>query len=205
LAREASKKTADSHSRPEDVWLLGLIKEEQVPQEIKENSENQERSLKISDDVEFERTWWRIEIGIWIFLTAFLVIAATGLLGRGPLAKGRIASPDGQLSVQYERISRYKTPSTMIIQISPGRTRTGETSLWVNNGIVRQMGLQRVVPEPHRTEPGPDGVTYVWPIADPATTFTVRLDMQPDTAGVSDQEIRTDSAHSIGMRSVTVP
>ena len=169
-----------------------------------EKNDNEERSLHAGDDQAFEQIWWRVEVGIWIFLCLLIGVATTGVLGRGPLAKGMARSPDGRLVVEYERIGRYKTPSSMKVQISPEEIKDGMASLWVNNAIVNQMGLQRVVPEPGRAEPGPNGVTYTWPLSTTANTFVVRLDLQPDKPGIFQQEIETRGRH-ISVRSVTFP
>lgn len=171
---------------------------------MSQENNNGERSLHAGDDREFERTWWRVEVGVWIFLTLLIVVAATGLLGRGPMAKKIVRSYDGRLVVEYERIGRFKTPSSMLIQISPGEFKGGEASLWVNNAIVKQMGLQRVIPVPGRAEPGPDGVTYTWPVSDGTKTFAVRLDLQPDKPGIFPGELGAD-AERVGVRSLTFP
>jgi hypothetical protein len=166
--------------------------------------DGQERSLHAGDDLDFEKTWWRIEIGIWIFLVLFIGTAATGLLGRGLLAKEKVSSADGRLVVNYDRISRFKTPSTTIVRISPGEVKDHEVSLWMNDTILKHLGLSQVVPQPERTEPGPDGVTYTWHVADATTSFAVRLDLQPDQPGVFQEEFRTGAAQ-VRMRSVTLP
>jgi hypothetical protein len=169
-----------------------------------ENNANDERSLHAGDDLEFEKIWWRVEVGIWVFLVLFIGTAATGLLGRGPLAKEKVSSADGRLVVNYDRISRFKTPSETIVQISPGEVKDHEVSLWMNDTILKHLGLSQVVPQPERTEPGPDGVMYTWHVADATTSFAVRLDLQPDQPGVFQEEFRTATAQ-VRMRSVTLP
>lgn len=169
-----------------------------------ENEPNEERSLHAGDDREFERTWWRIEIGIWIFLVLLIVTAATGLLGRGPLAKRKVSSPDGRLLVNYERVSRFKTPSSTIVHISPVQPHGKEVSLWVNDTMMKHLGLSKVVPQPDEAEPGPDGVTYKWEVGEGAPSFEVRFDLEPDQPGVFEEEFKTETG-GVKMRSVTLP
>lgn len=169
-----------------------------------ENEPNEERSLHAGDDREFERTWWRIEIGIWIFLVLLIVTAATGLLGRGPLAKRKVSSPDGRLLVNYERVSRFKTPSSTIVHISPVQPHGKEVSLWVNDTMMKHLGLSKVVPQPDEAVPGPDGVTYKWEIEKGTPSFEVRFDLEPDQPGVFEEEFKTETG-GVKMRSVTLP
>lgn len=179
-----------------------------TPQEDQPNQqENQpsgEPSLHAGDDTEFEKAWWRIEIGIWVFLVLLIGSAATGLLGRGPLAKKKASSPDGRLVVNYDRISRFKTPSATIVQISPSGAGGHDISLWVNDTLVRHLGLSKVVPDPERSEPGPGGVTYTWRVGDITRPFAVRLDLEPDQPGVFNEEFRTETGQ-VKVRSVTLP
>jgi hypothetical protein len=172
--------------------------------ERRENQPSEERSLHAGDDREFEDVWWRIEIGIWIFLVLLIGTAATGLLGRGPLAKKKVSSPDGRLVVNYDRVSRFKTPSATIVQIFPANANADEVRLWVNDTMVKHLGLSNVVPQPDEAEPGPDGVTYTWKVGKGTNSLEVRFDLQPDQPGVFEEEFRTDTSQ-VKVRSVTLP
>lgn len=169
-----------------------------------EKQPTEDRSLHAGDDLEFEKAWWRIETGIWIFLILLIGTAATGLLGRGRWAKEKISSPDGRLMVNYDRVSRFKTPSATIVRIVPERSDADEVTLWVNDTMMKHLGLSTIVPQPDEAVPGPDGVTYKWEIEKGTPSFEARFDLQPDQPGMFHEEFRTDTSR-VKMRSVTLP
>jgi hypothetical protein len=82
--------------------------------------------LALGDDRDFERIWWRIEVGLWTFLVAVLVLALIGLLGHGALAYKELSTSDKALEIRYERIAHYKSPAILQVRIHPTLFRDGK-------------------------------------------------------------------------------
>jgi hypothetical protein len=161
--------------------------------------------LNIGDDQEFEKIWWRVEVTVWLFLCCFLVCAGTGLLGRGPLSSSGASSPDGLMAIHFERVTRYKTPSRMEVNISQALTHEGAVSLWVSNDLLKQMGMQRVIPQPDHSLPDERGVTYIWSKDSGHRGVQVAFDLQPEAPGISRETLRVDDAHQLTIRSIVLP
>jgi hypothetical protein len=161
--------------------------------------------LNIGDDEDFEKAWWRVEVGVWLFLCAFLACAAAGLWGRGWLANASASSTDAQLTVRFERILRFKTPSRMEVTISPALNHDGRISLWVSRDLLKQLGMQQVIPQPDRSVPQEDGVTYEWASGTGNHLVGVAFDLQPEAPGMFLGSIQTDSLHRLTLRSIVLP
>lgn len=161
--------------------------------------------LSLGYDRDFERQWWRIEVGLWSFLTAVLFLGLTGLLGRGPMAHKMISSTDGALTVDFQRIARYKTPDAMTIRLDPKLYRNGQAYLWLNRAIVERMGLQRIVPQPALSIPGNDGIGYLFPVSDPAKPTLIYLAKEPASPGFFEEEVKTDPEHDVFIQALILP
>jgi hypothetical protein len=161
--------------------------------------------LVLGQDSDFETAWWRIEVGLWIFLTAVLICALSGLLGKGPLSHKEVDTPDQALEVRYERIAHYKSPSILTVRIRPELFRDGKAYLWLNRVIINDLGAQRVIPQPEQTFPGETGIAYLFPAEDASRPLMVSFALEPSKAGVFEQEIRTDPQHDLFLKSITLP
>ncbi len=149
--------------------------------------------LAVGEDLVFQRKWWRFERIVWLTFAVLVLLDVAGLFGRGPLAKEHMATPDKAMDVNYERIERFRTPSIVTIQFSPQTVRDGKIELWVNDGLIKQLGNQRVVPQPAQSALDSGGIRYTFaatqqpnsaafalePSAPGLYEFTLRLPQMP--------------------------
>lgn len=161
--------------------------------------------LTIGDDIEFETLWWRIERGLWLFLSIVLLLALSGLLGNGPLAHHEIDTPDQALEVRYERVAHYKSPAILQVRIRPQLFQNGRAYLWINRVIVNDMGEQRIIPQPEQSSPGDNGILYVFPVEDVTRPLIVSFALEPSKVGIFRQEVRVDPRHDLFPRSTILP
>lgn len=164
---------------------------------------NDELTLGYNQD--FEAQWWRIEVGLWITLSIFVVVGLTGLLGKGPLAHRSTGTQDGALTVNFEWIARYKTPEIMEVRVAPSLYSGGKAHLWLNRAIVEQMGLQRIIPEPVESRPGPNGIGYVFNVEDATKPTLILFAKEASKPGTFMEEVKVDAQHDLFMRSITFP
>jgi hypothetical protein len=145
-------------------------------------------AIAVGEDLKFQRTWWRFEQLAWLILILVLIADALGLLGRGWLARAQRATPDGALHVRYERIERTGTPSQMTIEFGPASIRNGRVHLFASESLVRELGAQRIIPEPLVSQLTPDGITYTFAATD--SRATVSFALEPSFPGVHQIELR---------------
>ncbi len=142
--------------------------------------------LAAGEDLEFERRWWRFEHIVWIFFTVLLALDLSGAFGRGPLSKAQMKTADGAITVDYERIERFQTPSILTIHFGPAAVRNGKIQLWVSQTVVKGLGNQRIIPQPTTSVLAPDGILYTWDASD-----------RPDSASFALQPIKPGIDHFV--------
>ena len=119
-------------------------------------------TLAVGENLEFQRKWWRFEDFIWIVFALIILCDLLGLFGRGWLAKAKRTTADHALTLNYERIERASTPSIMTFHFGPAAIRSGHIQIFVSNSIVKQLGAQRVTPQPIVSAVGNGGITYIF-------------------------------------------
>lgn len=134
-------------------------------------------AIAVGEDLQFQRKWWRFEKIVWGFFVLVLIADLSGALGRGPLAKAERKTADGTLDVKYERVEREGTASIMTIQPTASALRDGKLQIFVSDSVVKQLGAQRVIPEPAISTVGNGGVTYTFPAQ--TLPMTVQIELKP--------------------------
>lgn len=76
--------------------------------------------VAVGEDLNFQRKWWVFERLVWVFFLLILVADFLGVFGRGWAAKAEMSNAGHTLTVDYERVMRGGTPSTMTLHLSPG-------------------------------------------------------------------------------------
>lgn len=138
-------------------------------------------AVAVGEDLDFQRKWWRFEKIVWGFFALVLIADLTGLLGRGPLANAERRASDGTLDVKYERVERANTSSILTILPQASAVHDGKLQIFVSDSLLKQLGTQRVIPEPEVSAVGGGGVTYTF--AASAQPMTVQLELKPSFIG----------------------
>lgn len=138
--------------------------------------------VAVGEDLEFQRRWWRFERVVWTVFVLILVCDLLGLLGRGYLAKAQSKTSDQSVTMDYERIERTNTPSIITVNFGPGAIHGGEVRLFVSGSVVKELGAQRVVPQPKTSEIGDGGVTYTFEAN--RLPATVDIALSPSLPGI---------------------
>ena len=160
-------------------------------------------AVAVGEDLGFQKKWWVFERIVWVLFGLILVADVSGLLGRGPLSKAEGKAPDGSLLVKYEKVERANTPS--IITISPGDSavREGTLRLFVSDSIVKELGAQRIVPQPATSTLGEGGVTYTFPAT--SLPMTLQVELQPSFVGSHAFLIRVPGQASVQGKVLVLP
>lgn len=159
--------------------------------------------VAVGEDLEFQRKWWRFERLIWSFLLLVLLADVLGLFGRGWLAKAEQRTPDGALTLHYERIERASTPSVMTLEFGNAAVHQGRVQLYVSDSIVKPLGAQRISPQPQTSTIGDGGITYTFPAS--AAPMTVQIELMPSFPGIHSFEVRVPGSEPIRRKIAVVP
>jgi hypothetical protein len=162
-----------------------------------------EDAVSVGEDLDFQRRWWRFEKAAWIVLAVVLVADALGVFGRGWLARTQRDAADQTLHVRYERIERAGTPSEMTIEFGPAAIHDQKVRLFSSQTIVKQLGAQRIIPEPERSEIGSDGITYTFAVT--GFPAIARIALEPSFPGIHHIELRVPGAAPVRASVVVLP
>ena len=160
-------------------------------------------AVAVGEDLTFQRRWWKFERGIWIFFILVLVADLSGILGRGPLAKAERRSPDGSLMLKYERVQRENTASLLTILPGPGAIQGGKLQLFVSDRLLKQLGTQRVIPQPETSAVGNSGVTYTF--AATQLPMTVQLELKPAQLGTQHFSVGVSGGQLVKAETFVLP
>lgn len=145
--------------------------------------------LAVGFDPKFESKWWITERISWLIMFLFVVAGLCGFLGRGPWSKHMASNNDAGITVEYEKVMRYKSPASLIVRIHPGVIHEQSFVLHINKDVVQKLGEQRVIPQPTSSTPESDGISYVFPMAAAGQESQVSFALQPESVGQAQIEI----------------
>ena len=139
--------------------------------------------LQIDQDVEFQRREWRMERIGWAALATFVVAAAGGAFGDGPMSHASASDDSGQLLIHYDRFVRASAPAELRLQIVPAAAKNGELTVWADWSYLRHVEVSSIVPEPTRVEQHSQRVVYVFAVPQAVESAEIAFRYRPTRAG----------------------
>ncbi len=162
-----------------------------------------DNAVAVGEDLDFQRRWWRFERIMWSIFAVIIVLDVLGAFGRGVLAHAERHTPDGTLNVKYERIERASTPSIMSIRFGPEAIQDGKIQLFLTESVVKDLGAQRIIPQPLSSTIGNGGITYTFPAT--STPAAVDIAFEPSFPGVHRFLLQVPGKQFVSARVAVVP
>jgi len=159
--------------------------------------------LAVGENLAFQRRWWTFERIIWPIFLLIVVFDLLGGLGHGWLAKAKATTAGGALTLDYERIERANTPSTMTLHFSPAAIRDGQIKVFVSDSVVQELGAQRIAPQPAVSAVGEHGINYTF--AATVSPAEVQIQLQPSDPGIHRFRLRIPEVAAIEARVLVLP
>jgi len=159
--------------------------------------------LAVGEDLAFQHRWWRFERAIWSVFLVIILCDLVGLLGHGWLADAKASSSDGTLAIDYERIERGNSPSTMKLHFGPAAIHNGRVRVFVSNSVIRELGAQRISPQPAESAIGAGGVTYQFPAT--GGPADVQFQLEPTEPGMHRFHIAVADKPAVDARIFVLP
>ena len=162
-----------------------------------------DNSIAVGEDIGFQRRWWKFERLVWIFFGLVILCDLLGVFGRGYLAKAERKTSDQTVDLHYDRIDRANTPSILSIQFGPSAIQNGQIHLFVSTSVAKDLGTQRVSPQPADSAVGLGGITYTFP----ATGLPASVDIQlaPSYPGVYALTLGVPGAEMVKAKVTVLP
>ena len=182
---------------------MAAVSEQEQTKSVGDTVAKVDGAVAVGEDLGFQRRWWRFERGVWIFFGLVLLADLSGLLGRGPLANAERQTANGNLRVKYERVERENTPSIVTILPGAAALHEGKFQLYVSDTVLRQLGAQRVIPQPEASVLGNGGVTYTF--AATSMPVTVQIELKPSFIGLHRFTMATAGGDEIKASTFVLP
>ncbi len=152
--------------------------------------------LEVSQNLDYQRRMWAVQRVGWALMVLALLAALVGLVGDGPLSDAS-AGDGGALRVEYPRFARHRAPGTLEFRLTPGDGAQREARVWLNREYLRGVTVETVFPEPASVETGPEGITYVFTLAQPGQPATVIFNLMHETIGRQQGRVRLDDGEPV--------
>jgi hypothetical protein len=159
-------------------------------------------AVAVGEDLEFQRRWWRFEKFVWWLFFLILICDLLGLFGRGYLAKAKGSAGDQTLALNYERIERASTPSIMDLHFGPAAVHDGHVQVFVSESVVKELGAQRISPQPDVSMLTSGGIVYTFAADAPAT---VQIALSPSFPGLHRFSMHVPGGNDIAGKVVVLP
>ena len=97
-----------------------------------------------------------------------------GLFGHGVLSSASLGN--GGLHLRYERFERVQRPTTIRLRISPTMGQTA--SIFIARSYLDAIRIERIMPQPEKTEASARGLIYHFPVKGGPITITFHLEIE---------------------------
>ncbi len=162
-----------------------------------------DNAIAVGEDLRFQERWWSFERIVWSVFLLIVVADMLGVFGRGWLSKAELHGSATGMDVKYERVERAMTPSVMTIDFRPEALHDGKVELFVSDSLFKELGNQRVVPQPERSSIGNGGITYTF--AATGIPAEIQFAMEPSFPGVHRFHLQVPGLQRTGARIAVVP
>jgi hypothetical protein len=152
--------------------------------------------LDLDKNLTFQRREWQVQRVGWWILTAFVVAAALGLFGKGPLSHARTGEPGSPLWIEYDRFVRVGTTSRVLIHSTAA---AGSLHLRVNREFFEANRVEHFTPEPASIHFGASEVDLRFD-NQAGGAVTVILDVEPLQSGRLPASITSSNGGSASFR-----
>jgi hypothetical protein len=159
--------------------------------------------IAVGEDLPFQQRWWSFQRKVAIAFVVTIALDLLGVFGRRPLAHAHATLSQGAAEVKYDRVERAGTPSILSIAFQQPAVRDGKVELWVDGALTKDLGTQRVIPQPATSALEEDGVRYVFPVV--GLPGSIQFALQPAHPGVYALRMRIDYRPVETLHMVVMP
>jgi hypothetical protein len=152
----------------------------------------------IQEDLAFQRREWRVQRAGWFALMGFVIAAALGAFGGGPLSHARAGDPGSALSIEYERFLRRHATERISIHLAPASATRQALEIRVSRTFIDDLRVEHMMPAPDSIESGPAEAVLRFSGAS-ARTRVIVLDAQPLAVGWRRATVATAGAPPVSI------
>jgi hypothetical protein len=156
-------------------------------------------AIDVEQDLGFQREEWRFQTIGRIALAAIVLLGLVGAFGQGPLAHARRTSAAGDITVEYDRITRHRSNSDITF-ILPAHN--GAVVIWIGNEYLENVQLKQVVPQPANTRSTRGRVEFTFNVVPPAR---IEFSVEPSRVLVLPLHVGVVGGSTLRLRQIVLP
>jgi len=137
--------------------------------------ENTGHPLKLDEDIPLHIKGWKIQKVAWTIIGLFLLLAAIGLFGAGPLSY-RTINANGDI-LEYEHFGRFQGQTQLEFTLN---RESGIAKIAFSLAYLDKFQIERIFPLPDKTETLGHNIIYTFNVTDRAKIIFY---MVPQKAG----------------------
>jgi hypothetical protein len=160
--------------------------------------------LQLDQDMSFQRRQWRVQRGAWLVGCLIVLLALTGLSGGGPLANASVSDTTDALSVDYDRIDRRHSPSTISLDIIPAGTQP-TLQLWIGQDFLAGTSIESIQPEPVQSMAGSDRLILEFALDSPGEPVSIEVSVRPKQTGLREGSMGIVDGPEVEFRQLVLP
>lgn len=157
--------------------------------------------LQLDSDVALQERMWKVERVAWLLLGLIVLAALAGAFGGGGfLSSAHYQAPAGTFSLEYRRLTRHSTQTTLSYRLSPG-----QSELWLSNQFLQGVTIEWIAPEPEQTARDDARTVFRFDSLTPDRPLEVEFHVRPSGFGPLELETGTPAGSSARLRSFVYP
>jgi hypothetical protein len=156
----------------------------------------------LAADLEFQRRGWVIQRAGWVMMAAWLLASAAGATGPGPLSRGRVTTPDGRISIDYDRVLHRDASTRVVVRVE--HAEAGALSLGLGGAYREAFRVHELVPSPRTQAAGPRARRFTLELDDAGRT-RVELALVPLAWGWQTGELHLDGRPVATLEHLVLP
>ena len=160
-------------------------------------------AVAVGENLAFQERWWTLETVVWGLFVCVLIADALGAFGAGWLAHAEVNDPASAMHMHYDRVARTGTPNKLAIEFAPGAEGDGKVHLLVSDSIAKELGAQRVIPQPETSAITSGGMLYTFPAG--KTPGEVDFELAPGAPGMYHFSVQVPGHSAVERRVVVMP
>ncbi len=137
-------------------------------------------TLELREDEARQRRDWFVQRCGWACMALVVLATMFGLCGPGPLGNRSARSAAG-LRLEYDRFVRVEAPASLRITVPPSEKGSRRAELLIDEGWLRHVHLETIVPEPESIRAANNRLQYTMPPA--SGSLVVTLHFEPESWG----------------------
>ena len=104
-------------------------------------------SVELDEELDLHIKGWKIQRVGWVLFAIFVIAAALGFFGLGPVSKQKVSF--GEHFIEYEKYNRFEAETEIKLSIVP---QNGIALLSIPQDYLESFEISKVMPQPEKQE-----------------------------------------------------